>query len=388
MIAMLAWTIAIVAALPGLALVAELLAGLARDSGTPLTLPPPPIAVLVPAHDEAAGIARTIFRIRQQLRATDRVIVIADNCTDDTAARAAGAGAAVIERTDPARRGKAYALAYGREALRAAPPAVVLVVDADCPPAPQAIPMLAASVHAQDAVVQATYLLDCAAAAPPLVRISTFAFLVKNLIRQRGLQRLCGVALLQGSGMGFPWRLFADAPLASASLVEDMELGLTLALGGNAVRFEPRACFVSAASSSRATISQRTRWEHGAIGVAGRFVPRLVAAGFSGRPRLLLLATDLIIPPLALFVVAEASVAALLLFAATNGSVAGPAVLQSSVFALAMLVLGIVWVGFGRHLVPARALPGILAYVLWKLPIYAAYLLHRQRHWVRTDRAP
>ena len=68
----------------------------------------PPIAgepstrfdIIVPAHDEEAGIARTV----QSLLAIDypavlrRVIVVADNCSDATAARASQAGATVLVR--------------------------------------------------------------------------------------------------------------------------------------------------------------------------------------------------------------------------------------------------------------------------------------------------
>src|ERR1051326_3854728 len=61
------------------------------------------IAVLIPAHDEAQSIVSTISRILPQLGASDRLIVIADNCTDDTARIAKEAGATVIERFDATR---------------------------------------------------------------------------------------------------------------------------------------------------------------------------------------------------------------------------------------------------------------------------------------------
>src|SRR5882672_8297430 len=88
--------------------------------------------ILVPAHDESAGIAGTV----ESLLAVDYprelfdVLVIADNCTDDTAARARAAGAVVLERTSETERGKGYALhyAFGRlpEEIDAA-----VVIDAD-----------------------------------------------------------------------------------------------------------------------------------------------------------------------------------------------------------------------------------------------------------------
>ena len=59
------------------------------------------VAVLIPAHDEAKGILATLNDIKPQLRPTDRLLVVANNCTDDTAAVAASAGAEVTVRLEP-----------------------------------------------------------------------------------------------------------------------------------------------------------------------------------------------------------------------------------------------------------------------------------------------
>ena len=44
------------------------------------------VAVLVPAHDESAGLTATLANIKAQIAAADRLLVVADNCADDTAA--------------------------------------------------------------------------------------------------------------------------------------------------------------------------------------------------------------------------------------------------------------------------------------------------------------
>src|SRR5262245_25842959 len=58
----------------------------------------PSCAVLVPAHDEEAVLGHTLADLRPQLRPGDRLVVIADNCTDGTALVARAAGADVVER--------------------------------------------------------------------------------------------------------------------------------------------------------------------------------------------------------------------------------------------------------------------------------------------------
>src|ERR1700754_852140 len=46
----------------------------------------PSMVVLMPAHNEAAGISIAIDAVLRQLQPADRLVVIADNCSDDTAA--------------------------------------------------------------------------------------------------------------------------------------------------------------------------------------------------------------------------------------------------------------------------------------------------------------
>jgi cellulose synthase/poly-beta-1,6-N-acetylglucosamine synthase-like glycosyltransferase len=70
-------------------------------------------AVLIPAHNEGARILPTIRDIQAQLGSNDSILVVADNCTGDTAEIVRAAGVEVTVRTDAARRGKGYALEFG-----------------------------------------------------------------------------------------------------------------------------------------------------------------------------------------------------------------------------------------------------------------------------------
>jgi glycosyltransferase involved in cell wall biosynthesis len=73
-----------------------------------------------------------IAAVKARLMAQDRLLVVADNCSDDTAGIAARAGAEVIERFDPDRRGKGYALDFGVRHLSTRRTEIVVIVDADC----------------------------------------------------------------------------------------------------------------------------------------------------------------------------------------------------------------------------------------------------------------
>ena len=113
-------------ALPALSLLALTLAALGQGRSAqaglaPLAELPGRVAVLVPAHNESVNVLPTIACLRRQLGARDRLLVIADNCQDDTAELARAAGAEVVERQHAELRGKGYALAFGVDHLRAAP---------------------------------------------------------------------------------------------------------------------------------------------------------------------------------------------------------------------------------------------------------------------------
>ena len=187
------------------------------------------VAVLVPAHNESAGIRSTLDSIKPQLLLGDRLLVVADNCTDDTPAVAACGGAEVIVRNDPAALGKGYALHFGINHLELSPPEIVIVIDADCTAAESTIDRLAATCAAANRPVQALYLMTAPDGSPVNYHVAEFAWRVKNWVRPSGLNALNLPCQLMGSGMAFPWKVLRAANLAHGSIVEDLKLGLELA---------------------------------------------------------------------------------------------------------------------------------------------------------------
>jgi hypothetical protein len=351
-------------------------------------VPRPTLAVLVPAHDEAAGIAATLQALRTQLRPGDRLLVVADNCSDDTAAIARAEGAEVIERQDAERRGKGYALAFGIEHLRAAPPPVVVIVDADCLPREGAIDALAAACVRWSAPVQACYLMRHEGPVGLNGRIAEFAWRVKNRVRPRGAARLGWPCQLTGSGMAFPWASIAGAPLASGSIVEDMQLGLALAREGHAPRFCEAAVVDSFFPTGTAAAErQRTRWEHGHLGLIGQeALPLLRLAFRRGDWGLSGLALDLAVPPLALLVLVTGGLWLLATLAAWAGAGGAPWLACSLLLALLGSAVLAAWVRWGRDVIGAWQLLGAPLYAVSKLAIYLRFWSRRQKDWVRTDR--
>lgn len=361
---------------------------LARESTEPPLSPVRPrCAVLVPAHNEEESIGPTVRRLAAQLLPADRLIVVADNCSDDTAKAAGAAGATVLERRSTKQRGKGFALDHGVRFLESDPPDVVIFVDADCAVHDRFVGRLAAAAAVAGRPVQSCNLVLPPAAAGLKDRVSWFAFQYKNLVRPLGLDRL-GLPCLLSMGVAFPWPVVRDAPLATGNIVEDMQLGLDLAVAGHSAEFCPTARVTSALPSGRsAAVTQRTRWEHGHLRTLLGQVPRLVAASLrQRRADLLGLALELSVPPLSLLFLlwAVAGVGAGLLASFTGDWL--PALILAGSGLAALLAVLAAWFRFGRDHLPWTSLLTAPAYALGKLPIYAAFLLRPQRAWVRTAR--
>jgi cellulose synthase/poly-beta-1,6-N-acetylglucosamine synthase-like glycosyltransferase len=347
-------------------------------------------AILIPAHDEEGGIGATVTGLLPELGSGDRLIVIADNCGDGTAAAARSAGATVIERTDAERRGKGFAIAFGLQSLDADPPEVVVLVDADCRISPGGVARLAALARARDRPVQAEYLLAAPPRPTPLAVVSGLAVLVRNRVRPRGLARLGLASQLTGSGMAFPWQVLRHAPETGSNLVEDLVMGLQMALGGHAPLGCPEVQVTSELpAGNQAARKQRRRWEHGQLATLVHYGPRLLAAGLQrGRLDLLGLGLDLVVPPLALLVMmlmaflGVAGLAALLHWVSW-----APAGMGAAALAALALGVGAAWARFGRQTLPFRFLVVVPFYVLWKIPLYVSLLVGRkQKTWERTAR--
>lgn len=378
---------AIMASVPVLVFVVEVLLALLPSRTGIFKGERRPLAVLVPAHDEEVVIGASLATLVTQLANGDRLVVIADNCTDGTAAIARAAGAEVVERTDPVRRGKGYALDFGIRHLASAPPEIVVVVDADCVLAPGAIDRLARQAIRDARPVQALYLMRAPHGASVKSRIAEFAWVIKNHVRPLGLARIGMPCQLMGTGMAFPWPSLRTADVASGAIVEDMKLGLDLARAGQAPVFCPEALVWSEFPVDEGALkAQRTRWEHGHLGMIGE-VPGLIWQALRRLDvGLLAMALDLSVPPLALLATIVGGLAFVSALVAYGGGSTLPLwVALGEVAALVVSVL-LAWSRWGRGAVPLQGLAMLPLYALWKLPIYVYFWFRRQTAWVRTRR--
>lgn len=349
----------------------------------------PSRAIVIPAHDEELTITPTIRSVMEQCEGNDRVIVVADNCSDRTAAICRDLGVEVVERNDTSRRGKGFALAAGVDSLSSAPPDVVVFFDADVLLAPRCIDCLAISAAVTERPSQAIYLLEAPAENPSLRdSISSLAFAVKNKIRPLGLSRLGLPVQLTGAGMAFPWRLLQQLPLASGNIVEDMRLGVDATLRGRAPRLVPASIVMGRLPSDRAAaLRQRERWEQGHLRTIATSVPPLLLAGVGrGNLQAVALAVDLFVPPLSFLALGTFLAVATTATAAALGQSIWPLLLSTVGLGLIAGSIAIAWSLLGEQRPPLRTLLAIPIYIAWKIPLYFGAIFTPQRRWIRTKR--
>jgi cellulose synthase/poly-beta-1,6-N-acetylglucosamine synthase-like glycosyltransferase len=237
------------------------------------------ITVVIPAHDEEHSLPATIASLRAQSTPPERIVVVADNCTDRTVDVALGAGVEVME-TVGNRRKKAGAL---NQALQRILPGLgdndaVMVMDADTRLASAEFLATARRRMTDDRALMAVgglFLGEPGHGLLGMLQRSEYARYAREIERRRGK-----VFVLTGTASVFrPAALRAVAAARgslipgvhgdvydTAALTEDNEVTIAIKSLGGLVT-SPRECTVitELMPTWRMLWKQRLRWQRGAI---------------------------------------------------------------------------------------------------------------------------
>lgn len=345
--------------------------------------------VIVPAHNEESVIANVVRSVKAVDWPADqfKVVVVADNCTDATAAIATAEGAHVMQRFDHENRGKGYALDFAFKASRARGWAdAVVVIDADASVSRNLLESYARRFERGEHAVQAHYGVSNTDASwrTRLLSIAKAAF---HIVRSRARERLklsCGI---RGNGWAVTHELLDRVPYQAFSLTEDLEYGISLGMAGYRVAYADEAhADAEMVSGERDSRKQRQRWERGRFALMRMKTLPLLRETFRRKSRVTLdLALDLMVLPLsyvALNVVA-------LLVLATLAAVKEPHLypwIWLGVGCCGALVLHILrgWQLSGAGLQGLIDLARAPFFLLWKISVMATG--RDSKEWVRTKR--
>jgi cellulose synthase/poly-beta-1,6-N-acetylglucosamine synthase-like glycosyltransferase len=339
------------------------------------------LAVVIPAHNEELLIASCVESLRVAAGGDNtRIIAVAHNCSDRTAARAAEAGAEVLLYNDLLAKGKGRALSAGFAYASAQGMDATLVVDADSTVSSNLIGVVRRAISNGAEAVQCRYEMD-SSSKRPATRLTALAFRGFNVVRPTGRDRLGLSAGIVGNGFAVRQALLAQNSYDSLSVVEDLEFHIRLVLSGKRVQFLEDAKVSSAMpSSKKGEATQRSRWEGGRANAARTWFVPLLKQLARGRPQMLEPLLELTCLPIgyAVFLILIAGCFPLLwlrIYALVALAVIGGHVLAAA------------WSGTdfaGDMLILVRA-PG---YILWKLCMIPSLLRGSRPEavWVRTER--
>ncbi len=258
----------------------------ARVAGRPdwrrMRMRPPAISVVVPAYNEAAGIAATITSIvRNRYPAPIEVIVVDDGSTDETAAIVRHLNLRGVRLIRQANAGKPAALNRG---IAAAQFEVLILVDGDTVFAPDAISRLAARFADPD-VGAVSGNTKVANRNGLLGRWQHIEYVMGFNLDRRMFDVLGAMPTVPGAIGAFRRNTLADVGGVSAdTLAEDTDLTMAICRSGWSVVYEESAiAWTEAPASLRQLWRQRYRWCYGTLQSMWKHRRCLAETGPSGR---------------------------------------------------------------------------------------------------------
>ena len=346
------------------------------------------MGVLIPAHNEASGIEKTVSSVlaSNYPRSLLEVIIIADNCTDATAENARKAGAVAYEREDPENPGKGQALDWFLSSYRDAYSHLdgITLIDADVEIHPDCLLEIGQSLNRNGVMVVQGFNGVANARAGWRPALLDAAFNVFNHLRLAGLSTLAGTAVLKGLGMGFRTEILARYGWPAHSIVEDHEFTLILLKDGIHVHYNPDAVVRSemVTRGNQATV-QRSRWEGGRFSLAKEMTPVLLRLWLKRHESTYILSLfELLVPPLALMVLW-----ALLSTLATALMLPGLIWLPALQWCILIFYVASGQIQRKAPLATWLYLVTSPLYMAWKIPIYCKMLAGRgTSKWLRTSR--
>lgn len=369
--------------------------GVRRPDRTVAPTPRSRFAILVAAHDEELVVAQLIRSLHAQdyPRELFDVFVVADHCTDGTAAAAHAAGARVFEREGPGRRGKGPAIEWLMQQVLALdePSDAVVIFDADNLAAPTFLRRMDAYLQRGDQVIQG-YLGVKNPDDSWITRAIYISYAYTNRFFQLAKQSTGLGSALGGTGLCIAVPLLRRLGWRCDALTEDLEFQIRAILAGvrptwgwEAVVYDEKPL------TFRAAWRQRRRWMQGHANVAVRYLPALFRQALG---RWDLVAWDAVIYLAAPIWLSGAT----LLTGAYLANQLAPRPFYTHLFPAwlppLLLVMSCIypyvalWLEGSpvrRYLQPTTLLATILLAVCWPLLGFLGLLQHRNRHWVKTE---
>ena len=241
--------------------------------------------ILIPAHNESTGIGQVLesCKVIEYPPNLFSIVVIADNCSDDTAEIVRQHGVKCMERHDTEKRGKGEALAWAIPQLLETQQDAIMIVDADCFLDKQVLFACDEQLTKGAKAIQVSYLVS-----NPDDSFRCYCMALARIIENRLYywpKSVVGLApFLIGSGMVLHRQVLEKHPWQCMGLNEDFEYCFHLIENGIKPVFAGGIGLTSPFPvDEEQLVVQRTRWVFGGIEALKHAVGRLLYKGFCSR---------------------------------------------------------------------------------------------------------
>ncbi len=247
------------------------------------------VAIIIPAHNEEESIAETIKSCRELEYPSNKydIIVVADNCKDDTAELSEKNGAIVFERNDTTAKGKGHALKWAFEKLIDHDYEAYLVLDADCSISKNGLQKINYHLTEGKKVLQLNDLTSNPDESPLSYTLAIGNF-IENHLFYAPKSKLNLAVFLRGTGMVFSKDILDKYPWEATSIAEDTDYSIKLISNNIPIYFIETASVVSPFPTNINQLNtQRDRWAGGNIALSKNFALKMLFEGIgSGNLRL------------------------------------------------------------------------------------------------------
>ena len=240
-------------------------------------------AIIVAAHNEEQVIGPLLdnLHVLKYPRSLYDIHVIADNCTDNTAAIARARGVFVHERFNDVEKGKGYALEWMFEKLFGFERKydAVAIFDADNLVHPNFLQVMNNRMCQGQKVVQGY--LDCKNPDDTWVSATfSICFWIVDHIWHLAKYNIGLSSVLGGTGMCISTDILKEHGWGATCLTEDMEFTMKALLQGVPTYWAHEAIvYDEKPLTFKQSWNQRKRWAQGHFDVAGRYIPKLFKQG-------------------------------------------------------------------------------------------------------------
>lgn len=351
-------------------------------------------AILIPAHNEEKVIGNLVYNLKEldYPKGFYQIIVVADNCTDNTAKVAREAGALVWERSDSKKRGKQYALDWAfRKLLRRRDFDAVCIFDADNLVSLNFLKRVNERMLSGEKVLQC-YLDTKNPFDSWITKAYALGYWISNRVFQLARWKIGFSAVLGGTGFVISMDLIKKYALGLTSLTEDLELTVRLNLDGIKIGWIHDAkVYDEKPLTFKESWNQRLRWMRGHWDVAMKYGINLFKkALFEGKLYML----DMFFYAISPLRILLGGLVLFFLFLSNIAEVDVDGFSYHWIFPFWFWFIMSLWIWFYPFLamiqekVPLKAFPYFVYLILWSLtwiPLVAqALLTFRVRQWSHT----